>query len=230
MFTYMKNRAPRPGRRKLRLEKTRRRIAQAAMELHEELGPARTSIKSIAERAGVQRLTVYRHFPQERALFAACTGLWAERNPPPDPVAWAHLKSPADRTQAALAAQYAYYRRVAPMLHASYRDRDSVPALAERMVSLEAWLDGLCEELLRGWSHQDNTSPTLRAALRHGLSFLTWESLAARELTDGAIAEMFIQWLAALAGCKRPAAAKGQNGRTGKKTGKGGRSRQHRGD
>ena len=67
---------PRPyrmGRRREQLDATRRRIAEAAFELHATVGPAQTSVSAVAERAGVQRHTVYHHFPDLGSLFRACT-------------------------------------------------------------------------------------------------------------------------------------------------------------
>src|ERR1051326_6037138 len=95
-------------RRRAELEElTRRRITETTVALHEEVGPARTSISAIAERAGVRRSTVYRHFPDEEALFAACSSHWRAANPPPDPSAWAAIEDPAERTRTALAELYA---------------------------------------------------------------------------------------------------------------------------
>src|SRR5205814_9034851 len=90
---------------------TRRRITESTVALHEELGPARTSISAVAERAGVRRSTVYRHFPDEEALFAACSSHWRAANPPPDRRAWATIEDPADRTETALRELYAFYAR-----------------------------------------------------------------------------------------------------------------------
>src|SRR5688572_32601625 len=81
-------------------EQTRRRITQAAVELHGSVGPARTTISAIAERAGVRRATVYAHFPDERSLFQACSGLWAQDHPPPDPTRWADMDDPEERLKA----------------------------------------------------------------------------------------------------------------------------------
>src|SRR4051795_8239602 len=83
-------------------EQTRIRITESAVALHEELGPARTSISAIADRAGVRRSTVYRHFPDEDAIFAACSSHWRALNPPPDLAAWVAISDPAARTEQAL--------------------------------------------------------------------------------------------------------------------------------
>src|ERR671923_2992709 len=102
----------RPYRMKRRAEleeQTRRRITESAVALHEELGPAQTSISAIAERAGVRRSTVYRHFPDEDALFAACSSHWRALNPPPDLAAWASIEDPDLRTLTAFRELYAFY-------------------------------------------------------------------------------------------------------------------------
>src|SRR5215210_2676522 len=112
-------------------QETRLRIIEAALALHGTLGPARTTISAIAERAGVRRATVYRHFPDERALFLGCSGAWRGRNPLPDPATWAAIADPAERLEAALAAIYAWYQRVEPMLTAVLRDADAVPVVKE---------------------------------------------------------------------------------------------------
>src|ERR671933_374061 len=92
-------------------QQTRRRITESAVALHQELGPARTSISAIAERADVRRSTVYRHFPDEEALFAACSSHFRTANPPPDPSVWAAIADPAERTATALRELYAFYER-----------------------------------------------------------------------------------------------------------------------
>ena len=89
-------------------QETRQRIIEAAIGLHGTVGPARTTISAIAEGAGVRRATVYRHFPDERALFMGCSGTWAERNPLPDPAGWSGIPDPADRLEAALDAIYGW--------------------------------------------------------------------------------------------------------------------------
>src|SRR5262245_27188410 len=106
---------------------TRERIAAAAAELHGTLGPARTTVSAVAERAGVQRATLYRHFPDEPALFAACSAHWAAANPPPDPTPWTEIDDPDRRLRAALADLYRWYAGNEGMLANLYRDRAVMP-------------------------------------------------------------------------------------------------------
>src|SRR3954471_24999663 len=95
---------------------TRQRIVEATVALHEEVGPARTTVAEIARRAGVQRLTVYNHFPEERELFGACSAHFIERTPPPGPGAWTEIAHPGARLRAALMYLHAWYRARAAML------------------------------------------------------------------------------------------------------------------
>src|SRR6476619_3705653 len=110
---------------------THERIVEATVALHRELGPARTTVSAIAERAGVQRLTVYRHFPDERALFRACSGHWAALHPLPDPSAWSAIDDPAARLALALAELYAHYGETEQMNANIRRDLPIVPAIQE---------------------------------------------------------------------------------------------------
>src|SRR5690349_2946584 len=137
MFTDMATRKvrkqPRKYEKKVRAEQqaeTRQRIVEATVALHREVGPARTTISAIAERAGVERLTVYRHFPDERSMFEACTAHYATMVPGPDPSAWAGIEQPAERLRAALLAFYDYYRRAEDVLTHAVRDVPQLPALA----------------------------------------------------------------------------------------------------
>src|SRR5919107_5906511 len=123
MFTDMATRRyrkkPRKYEKKRRAEQeseTRQRILEAMVDLHREVGPARTTISAIAERAGVERLTVYRHFPDERSMFEACTTHYATEVPQPDPASWADIDDPAERLRAVLLNFYDYYRRAEDVL------------------------------------------------------------------------------------------------------------------
>src|SRR5919109_1488827 len=127
--TYMSDqKRPYRMRRRAELEeRTRRRITESTVALHEELGPVRTSISAIAERAGVRRSTVYRHFPDEAALFAACSSHWEAANPVPDLAGWESIRDPDERLRNALGELYAYYRRTERMMENLHRDEVTTP-------------------------------------------------------------------------------------------------------
>jgi AcrR family transcriptional regulator len=157
------------------LEKaTRLRIAESAVALHEQIGPARTSVTAIAERAGVRRSTVYRHFPDEDALFAACSAHWRALNPPPDLSAWVAIADPDGRTETALSELYAFYSGTQHMYESLLRDERIVPAVARRLRDFHGYLDAVRETLLKG---RGRVSRRTRAVLGHALAFETWRSL-----------------------------------------------------
>lgn len=176
-------------------ELTRQRIVAATVELHEELGAARTTVSAVAKRAGVQRLTVYRHFPDDAALLEACTTSWLEQNPLPTAADWQDEADPLARAVAALDAFHAYYRRTARMWQSSYRDRDTVPALAERLELVERYLDGIADELTAPLQLTTPGHRLARVVVRHGLRFSTWRSLADEGLAERETAELLRVWL-----------------------------------
>ena len=161
-------------------EATRARVIDATIDLHGTVGPARTTISAIAERAGVRRATVYRHFPDERTLFLSCSGTWLERNPLPDPAGWAGLADPVTRLETALDALYAWYERTEPMLSAVMRDMDAVPLIAEIQEGRRAYLAAVEDGLARGWGARGKAAARLRAALGLALDFYTWRTLTER--------------------------------------------------
>jgi AcrR family transcriptional regulator len=177
---------------------TRQRIVEATMHLHEEIGPRATSISAIAERAGVQRLTVYRHFPDETAVFQACTAHWLSLHPLPDPAAWKSIADATARTRAALLALYGYYRSTCRMWDAAWREAPDVPALHEPMARVGAYLHAIGEDLADGFEpRHDRTA--LAATIHHALAFPTWQSLDANGLRrDPAKADNVLHWIAAL--------------------------------
>ena len=162
---------------------TRLRIIEAAIALHGTVGPARTTISAIAEGAGVRRATVYRHFPDERALFLGCSGTFAERNPVPDPSTWASISEPAARLAAALDATYAWYERVEPMLTAVLRDVEAMPIIAELQAGRRAYLAAVEDGLVTGWGARGTAAKRLRATIALALDFLTWRTLHERGLS-----------------------------------------------
>ena len=158
-------------------EQTRRRITQSAVALHEQLGPARTSISAIAEHAGVRRSTVYRHFPDEEALFAACSSHWRAANPPPDPQAWAAIEDPGARTETALRELYAFYRRTQRMYASLLRDEPLVPVVQRLLRDFYGYLRTIQDVLIAGRGLRGRAATRTRAAIGHALAFPTWRSL-----------------------------------------------------
>jgi AcrR family transcriptional regulator len=181
------------GRRDSRRERTRQTIVEATIELHETVGTARTTISAIAEKAGVQRLTVYRHFPDERALFSACTGHWRAANPPPDPASWTQVADPEERLRAALSEVYAYHRRTEPMMANVVRDAQVHPITREMAEPYYRHWERMRYVLATGWGVEDERLALLLAALAHALDFQTWRSLARQQgLNDEQTAELMV--------------------------------------
>jgi AcrR family transcriptional regulator len=162
-------------------EETRNRITESAVALHEELGPARTSISAIAERAGVRRSTVYRHFPDEEALFAACSSHWRAANPPPDPRAWTAVEDPAERTATALRELYSFYRRTHAMYDSLLRDEPFVPSVRRRLRDFYEYLRTIQDILMAGRRLRGSDARRTRAAIGHAVAFPTWRSLTGEQ-------------------------------------------------
>jgi AcrR family transcriptional regulator len=159
------------------MAETRRRITEAAVELHGTVGPARTTWSAIAKRAGVQRHTLYRHFPTEPDLFGACSAHYLAANPWPDHEAWREIADPRERLNRALDKLYAYYERTEPMFSNVMRDVELVEALHPTLVPLERYLTETVEVLADGWPAQGASRLLLDAALRYAVDFQTWRSL-----------------------------------------------------
>lgn len=181
------------------VEETRRRIVEATAELHEEVGPAETTITAIAERAGVQRLTVYRHFPDEEALIGACSSHWRDEHPLPDPGAWSGIGDPRRRLREALGEIYAYFRAGAPMLEQVLRDEDQVAELAEVMEPWWAYMGEVAGGLAAGWGVGAARQRRVRAVVGHALRFSTWRSLTGEGLSDVEAAELMTALVATTA-------------------------------
>lgn len=193
----------RPYRMKRRAElelATRRRITESAVELHGTLGPVRTSLSAVAEHAGVRRSTLYRHFPDERALFTACTSHWMAANPAPDIGAWAGIEDPDERLAHALRALYAYYRSTRGMLENVHRDAAISPLVAEMSGGFRAYLAATRDALMAGRRARGGVRRQLQAATGHALAFTTWRSLAVDEgIGDDAATELMCRLVAAAA-------------------------------
>jgi AcrR family transcriptional regulator len=156
---------------------TRQRIVEAAAGLHASVGPARTTISAIAERAGVERHTVYAHFPDERTLFQACSTHWAARHPFPDPAPWMAIDDPQARLRAALQDVYGWYEEVEADVAVFRRDAQVHELNAEIIAEDDRKLAELADALALGLSRRRST----RAAVGHALEFETWRSLVRRQ-------------------------------------------------
>jgi AcrR family transcriptional regulator len=193
----------RPYRKKRRAEmeaETRERLTKSAVALHGTLGPSRTSMSAVAEHAGVRRSTLYRHFPDEEALFDACSTHWAERNPPPDLERWAEVADPDQRLREGLEELYGFYRRSEGMLANLLRDEATMPVVERRFRVFHQYLAFARETLLRGRGLRGKARDRVRAAIGHGLAFATWRSLTEEQgLEDAGAAELVARMVAAAA-------------------------------
>jgi AcrR family transcriptional regulator len=179
---------------------TRRRIAAATAELHEEVGPARATVAEIARRAGVQRLTVYKNFPEEYELFAACQRHFLAENPPPDLSAALAIADAGERLQAVLRLLYRWYRRSERMSANVRRDREIVPALDALMAdTTDARAAELADALAAPFTERGGRRE-VRAAVALALDFWTWRRLARENLSDGAAARLMTHAVRATVG------------------------------
>jgi AcrR family transcriptional regulator len=170
-------------RRAEQVDQTRQRIVEATVELHGSVGPAATTIAAIADRAGVTRLTVYRHFPDEDALFGACSAHWISRQQLPDPGAWSRIGDPAARLRVGLADLYRFYRAGASMLTCLYRDLAALPEEHQQALRDQDTLFG--DVLAAPFGGAGDEHRRLRAVIGHAISFWTWHSLCLDQgLTD----------------------------------------------
>lgn len=172
-------------RRRAQLEaETRLRITKATVDLHGTVGPARTSVSAVAERAGVRRSTVYRHFPDEAALFAACSAHWTAANPAPDLGRWSAIENPDDRLRRALEELYAYYGRTEDMMVNLHRDEVTMPIVAELFAGFRGYLSDARDTLMAGRRERDRGRSRVAAAVGHALAFGTWRSLVREQQVD----------------------------------------------
>ena len=175
-------------------EATRRRITESAVELHGTLGPSRTTVSAVAEHAGVRRSTVYRHFPDETALFAACSTHWRAANPPPDLERWATIEDPDERLRRGLRELYAFYRRTERMMDNLVRDEALVPSVKRTFQGFRGYLARARDTLVAGRRARKRQ----RAAIGHALAFGTWRSLAREQgLDDAEAADLMCRLVAA---------------------------------
>jgi AcrR family transcriptional regulator len=167
------------------LAETRRRITETTVELHRTVGPAATQISEIARRAGVQRVTVYNHFPDDASLFSACSAHWRDLHPAPDPTAW------DGDLRTALRELYAWYSETEPMTANVLRDAQTLPALRAIVDGgLGAYLDAVRGILAKPFG----ASGRVDAALRAALDFHFWRALASLGEAEAAeLAARFVE-------------------------------------
>jgi AcrR family transcriptional regulator len=192
-------RAYRMGRRLEYVEETRERIAKATYELHATIGPAKTTISAVAERAGVQRHTVYNHFPDLTSLFRACTEHGIRVTRMPDPAAWRPIADPLTRLRTALSDLYGYYRVNARLMSNILRD---MPMFAD-VGGNEEYLDRVGRmhaTLTDGWMVDETRRPALEAAIGHAMAFETWRSLTEPGLSDDQARDMMVGFVTGIAG------------------------------
>jgi len=163
------------------VEQTRLRITEATIRLHERIGPAATTVSAIADEAGVTRLTVYRHFPDDSALIIACSGRWRALHPRPDSSRWATISDPVERLRTALSETYTWAQTAAPMMTMIYRDLDAMPAFVGEFLAAEE--QSRVATLAKGFQARGRRARRLHAVLGHALHIRTWQSLC----VDGAL-------------------------------------------
>ena len=161
------------------MAETHLRITEAAIELHGTVGPSRTTMSAVAERAGVERRTLYRHFATEADLFAACSSHYFDAHPWPDLGTWRAIRDPDERVERALDEVYAYYERTEPMLSNVLRDAELVDSARDAVAPLHAYLEEAADILMLGRRLRGRRRQLLGGALRHALAFSTWRSLSA---------------------------------------------------
>ena len=195
-------------KRAAKMAQTRRRIAQAAAELHGTIGPARTSLSAVARRAGVQRHTLYRHFPTEAELFGACSAHFFSEHPLPEAGAWRGIRDPRERLQRVLSELYAYYERTERMFSNVLRDAELIEDLRPTLVPMRKFLDDLADTVGQGWSATARRRHLLTAAIHHVLDFRSWLSLSAEgRITRDEAIELAIGLVEVAAGARPEAGA-----------------------
>jgi AcrR family transcriptional regulator len=166
-----------------RQQQTRQRIVEATVDLHKIHGPVQTTITDIAKRAGVERQTVYNHFPDELTLFKACSAYNRALNPPPDPEPWKLIPDPEERQRKALAEVYIYYRRNEQLLANVIRDAQANPNVRKVLEPRVKHQERMRDALAAGWERRDGERrhKLLYGALWMSLEFQTWQALVRQQ-------------------------------------------------
>jgi AcrR family transcriptional regulator len=204
--------------RATQMAETRQRITEAAIELHRTVGPSRTTLSAVAERAGVERRTLYRHFPTEAELFAACSTHYFGAHPWPDLEDWRAIRDPQRRLEHALDELYAYYERTEPMFSNVLRDAELHDSARDAVAPLHAYLEEAAEVLTSGRQVRGRRRQLLKGALRHALAFSTWRSLSTNGIGRSDAAKLMTALVedAAAPQRRRKERAKASNGGPGR--------------
>jgi AcrR family transcriptional regulator len=190
-----------------RQEQTRLRIARAALELHETVGPALTTRSAIAQRAGVTRPTVYSHFPDDLSLGKACSSLDLSENPLPDPVRWEEISDPEERLRSALSDLYSYFHRREQLWANVLRDQEllysnddpeALEADAEIMGPIHLHWEQMKETIAAGWGPSEGIPQLLLGAIGFALDFQAWRAMVR---TQGLSDEQAIELMVGMVRC-----------------------------
>jgi AcrR family transcriptional regulator len=180
-------------RRAERMQETRRRITEAAVELHQTVGPARTTVSAIAEKAGVQRHTYYAHFPELKELYQACMGHYAERNPVPEPSSWTDIAEPEERLRVALSEVYAYYSGNEAMVSNVLRDAALDPVVQETIVPFDQYWETVRDTIADAFEASGERHEALLGAIALAQDFQTWRTLVRQQgLGDDRAVELML--------------------------------------
>lgn len=184
-------------RRKESMDETRQRIVDAAVRLHGSVGPAQTTISAVAGEAGVQRSTVYRHFADETALFAACTSHWMASHPWPRPQEWTSTSDAGERLRRGLGDLYRFYDENERMIGNSFRDIEVMPAFVGEMMG--ALLQQIVSTLLEPFPAEAKQDGRFVAAVRAATDFRTARALADAGLLPAEAAKTAAEMVTGLA-------------------------------
>ena len=180
-------------RRAERVQETRRRITEAAVELHQTVGPARTTVSAVAEKAGVQRHTYYAHFPELKNLYQACMGHYSERNPVPEPSSWADIADAEERLRVALSEVYAYYSGNEAMVSNVMRDAALDPIVQEIMVPFDQYWETVRDVIADAFEASSDRQEELLGAVALAQDFQTWRTLVRQqELSQDRAVELMV--------------------------------------
>jgi AcrR family transcriptional regulator len=180
-------------RRAERVQETRRRITEAAVELHQTVGPARTTVSAVAEKAGVQRHTYYAHFPKLKNLYQACMGHYSERNPVPEPSSWTDIADAEERLRVALSEVYAYYSGNEAMVSNVLRDAALDPIVQEIMVPFDQYWETVRDVIAGAFEASGDRHEELLGAVALAQDFQTWRTLVRQqELSQDRAVELMV--------------------------------------